>query len=548
MGYKGKKVTPQQLSEKVSQTDLNTKLASVVKWKPNEVPVLIMLGQSNCDGRGVLADAPILQGTTWNGEVKIFNKSITRNPANSAVNRVDNGSWVNLDYDHLMVVSPAGTQGFGSELPLALSWKNTYPGTPLYIIKCAIGGTPLASRGGGSDTDWSSNSGQIWDLAYNWVVRPALKSLLASGKIPKCVGVTWIQGETDADGTGTLAQAQAYETNLRDLITNRIRGKLGFPNAKVLISGLHTYNYTWGSYIKNAQINVCEGANKLDNCVLLRSDGSDGSLRWVRYMSNVRAGDQHYTPQGYISMANAIFKNLDLPGSNYSSIYDFELVAANISDIPTSQIESVGLLGPLAIGNYPLATGTTKSITWVRDPGYLDRLNGTTGLPDATIQPAPRIKILPLVGATDQEIIFQLAHDADGSTKPGVVMRGSWSNVGANDVSTGYLVQVRNGGTQLTIFKRVSNAWVALGASPVTPSQSPTTGNLYWYKVTLIGQTLTVYNSPDGITWTQQFQVTDSTYASGDTWFTMYNGLADKAGTVPAITHAHFPVLLARKL
>ena len=44
----------------------------------------------------------------------------------------------------------------------------------------------------------------------------------------------------------------------------------------------------------------------------------------------------------------------------------------------------------------------------------------------------------------------------------------------------------------------------------------------------MIGTTLKMYNSPDGLLWTEQFSVIDTEYASGDMQMSLFNGVLIK--------------------
>jgi hypothetical protein len=42
------------------------------EYTGNEVPVLIILGQSNAEGRGYRREVPSLEGVTWTGQVRMY--------------------------------------------------------------------------------------------------------------------------------------------------------------------------------------------------------------------------------------------------------------------------------------------------------------------------------------------------------------------------------------------------------------------------------------------------------------------------------------------
>jgi hypothetical protein len=206
----------------------------------------------------------------------------------------------------------------------------------------------------------------------NFVYKPAILDILISGKKPKLVGIYWGQGESDANST---SEAHAYESNLRSLRTNRFRSKLGFPNAKFYIMGLsnHSASANWNT-VKSAQIAVCEGANKLKDVYLIRTDGSNGSPIMGRYESNIRAGTIHYSTIGVIDIGDQIFKLLDFNQMiDYTGCYDFELVSSvmKIDDpiIKSKMYKDPFTTGIIGIASLPhQALIYKRRLTWFTDP------------------------------------------------------------------------------------------------------------------------------------------------------------------------------------
>jgi hypothetical protein len=528
-------------------------------WAPNEVPLLILLGQSNQDGRGIRTDVRDLNAYPWgtgtSAQVRMYVKQITRNPASSAVNHIDNGDWTDFDGTNTMVVSPqAANNGCGAELNISVLWaKSVFPLTnkPLHIIKVAIGGTPLASVAGGADTNWSPTSGQIWQMTIKDVIKPAIKKLLVAGKVPVCVGVHWGQGESDTD---TAPKADAYFQNLTNFI-NRVRTETGFPTAKFLIMGLSNYSSSalWNT-VKQAQRDVALSSPRT---FLIPTDGSNGFAPCQRYMVGVQAGDIHLTAIGLSQHGVDIFNNLDIPGVKYQAPDAVCLVAADLKNneaIPTTKIVSE-VYGGAILAQAALTTdiGYIQSMSWFADPSQ-------TARPGVGSVPSPRFRIPALDGSSDQEIIFQMAHNGETNTKPGVVLRGAHTTpVSAfdnTDFDKGLLIQVRNGGGQLTIFNRTS-AWNALSGSPLTITPTPPVNSLNWYRIRLIGSTLTIDTTsasiPNEASWNNKYSLTDpqvtsaTTFpTSGNTYFTLYNGQMLSAG--PYSANCHFPVLIANAL
>lgn len=543
----------QYLEEKLDKINIST-------WQDDEAPLLIIMGQSNADGRGAKADLADMASFNFGAAsiagaepyVKIFNKSITRNPANSSVNRVYNGAWEDYTGSNGMIVSPqTGTlsTSCGPELAFAYIWANKiYPNVArsLYILKCAIGGTPLYYSGASADTNWASNAGQIRELFFKYLAQPAISSLLNSGKKPRLIGIYWAQGESDTD---TTANANAYETNLTNFIAD-VRAKTGFTDGKFILQSLSNYsNTTQWNTVKQAFINV---ANNDPRSKVIKIDGTDGTFPSNRYRSDTI----HFTAIGCATNAAKAFAELEFPGSKYQTpVNDFELIGSALeinAAIPSSIITYGGLGGIPQKLSRPTSAGDAQSITWVNDPTVSARATFST-------VPSPHFKLNALDGATDQEIIFRMAHSGDADTKPGFIMRATH---GATDFNSGVLSQIRLAGGQLTTFLETGTGstatWAAQTGSPTTITPTPPNNQLVWYRFRLVGTTFTAwksdYNSANVLSrlpleseWIQIYTVTNASFpASGNTYITLYNGMMNVSA--PYASFCHFPLIIANKL
>ena len=471
-----------------------------------EVPLLILIGQSNIDGRGILADAEWLQGGTFTN-VKIFNKSITRNPADATVNRVDNGAWASFAYGTQMVVTPSGTNGFGPELPIALEWAAAFPSTPLYIVKCAIGGTPLASTGGGADTNWSTDTGQVWDLFLNYVLKPAIRKLRIDGKRPRCIGIVFGQGESDAD---TSAYAAAYATNLSAHI-DRLKTLTGFSDPRCIVMGLSKYyaGTADGAAVIAAQRSVVAAKA---NSVFVATDGSDGLFEIPRYPNGIVAGNLHYNPNGITQLGQKFFEQLDLRGASYSRIHTEELFPEyNGAQIDSARFPFTGLTGPLSSGKYYTSAGIILSYRWIYSDGYTARVKYDT-------MPAPTHRVAAADNHADIDVTAVLTSASGSTGKPGVIVRGAIS--GSN--FTGYMVQLRDGGPTICVFKATTSGnWVKIGSDLTTGISD---SNKVFMRVRVVGTSINVWSSPNGTTWTALSTIADSDIASGNLYISEYNG------------------------
>ena len=516
----------------------------------DEVPILFLFGQSNMDGKGKLSDVPGLD-VTFNGEVKIWNKPLTRNPSSISVNHTDDGVWKNYAIGD-MITSPSGTNPFGPELQVARLWRDKYyarlKNKPLYIVKCAIGGASLHENNN-VDQSWHDGLNSIRDLAVNYFSIPAIRQLQLQNLKPKCIGLVWGQGESDA----TPSESTAYQTNLTNLITD-LTTQIGFPDAKIIVMGLSAAcdDSTHWIAVKQAQADyVLSNANS----TLITTDGKFEALGDLtiqiaspiaRYLDNIGAGPMHYSSSGLITLGNKYFDSLNLNGTKYVENWDFTLIGLRDGEevLVNNQIDIEDTYGSLNFLQYPTSTGTNNAVTWVRS-------GETRARPSITASPMSEFLILDLTKTSSPsapfqnvEVIFRMIHDGDLNTKLGILLRSS----GFPGVDSGVLIQVREGGGQLAMFER-DGRWKKMSGSPTIPSQLPRYSNPYWYRVTLIDLELNVYNSPNGKIWTQQYRGNLARGAvSGQTRFTLYNGKCDKVMGDQRIAHCAFDVILARHL
>jgi hypothetical protein len=160
--------------------------------------------------------------------------------------------------------------------------------------------------------------------------------------------------------------------------------------------------------------------------------------------------------------------------------------------------------------------------------------------------PFPTLQLVPLDAHTDVEVQWRFLHDGDSQTKPGFMVRAAESAPGVLD--SGYLLQVRTGGDTLTVFRIDGGTPTALVGSPITTTPVPVVSQLFWYRVRMVGTTMTVAASPDGTAWTDQAVFVDATYAAGNLFVTLFNGFLDKAIGNMRTAHCGFNRLAARPL
>lgn len=530
-------------------------------YASDEVPLFIIMGQSNADGRGIKSDVPDMGGFAFEGRVRIFQKPIKRTPGSAKVNHVNDGYWEDYDGDNGMIVSPQTGKlatSCGLELTSAYLWATQiYPktNTPLYMIKCAIGDTSLANDNKGIDTNWSDMPGQMWELAYIYTIRPAITQLLCEGKKPRLIGVFWGQGEHDGSDDKLALE---YESNLRHLLDN-IRNNLGFSSAPVMIMGLSSYNDKKNAWIqvKQAQKNI---SDQIENTFLITTDGSDSFNPANRYHENAKAGagSIHYTAIGLASLAEKTSLHYQNPGATYDQyVNDFELIANAHSpyesiNLVDSQIELAPEGGVFQKFSVKTKDGIIQSYTWIADASPLRSAIDSS--------PAPRFRLKEFDDSEDQEIIFSMAHDGNADTKPGIVIRGSHASEGVakGSFESGILIQVREGGRKLTVKLITKSGFPDQKGSPVVMPKTIINGQLVWYRLKIVKKKLTVdindqerlkNNSPfpSESDWSNVFSLENNDFPlSGQTWFTLFNG--NTSSTSPYAAHFHMPVLLANKL
>ena len=143
---------------------------------------------------------------------------------------------------------------FGPELAFGRHVRQAWPGRHFAIIKVAEGGTNL-------HTDWKARKGRL----YKRLIKDVQQQMTALDKKWRAtlVGMTWMQGESDAHG----AAATAYEQNLKTFM-NAVRTDLNKPELPITI-GLIAPIDLWKKHetIRTAQQSVAQSighANTVD--------------------------------------------------------------------------------------------------------------------------------------------------------------------------------------------------------------------------------------------------------------------------------------------
>lgn len=261
------------------------------------VDVFILAGQSNANGYGFANQLPSnLSGVQTDVALR----------------------WYDVPYQQttgLYRTDPSGDK-WGSLSPNLRPNKGTYLVGPdismgrtladhldneVAILKVASDGTGLAAAWnpigtGGTDYMFKYLAGEI---------KSAFDALAALDKTPVFKAMFWVQGETDSD---SLAAANAYETNLRNLIS-AIRAETGEANLPFILSEVRNYGQDYRAQVVNAQVAVSTGPSRLPYTYMVDTDA----------LSYYASTPYHYDTNGQVALgndlANMYLANLPEPTS-----------------------------------------------------------------------------------------------------------------------------------------------------------------------------------------------------------------------------------------
>jgi PKD repeat protein len=253
--------------------------------------------------------------------------------------------------------SDYGTGGdYGSELALGHDLNDLYANRWV-IAKYGVGGTSLAVHWSPTGTYPAAGSGNLFNLAMNWVIAAERASKAQLGVI------LWIQGESDALDA---AQAAAYGTNLGLFFAAvwAIR-----PSAKVLICRLPTGN---------------SGAFKADVQAGQDAFVAANPTKTAIYTVNEIPLDSgiHYT-QSYTVGHSAYPYVLNLLGLRLNAVarieYEAKTLATNFFDVSTDPNPlNNGIVGwAWDFGDGATSTSQNPSHTYAAGGAYTVRLTVT---------------------------------------------------------------------------------------------------------------------------------------------------------------------------
>jgi hypothetical protein len=211
--------------------------------------VFLLIGQSNMNGSAALTYQVIPPYLT-NSNVMIWDGS-TFPVISSTLN--------NNQY-------PTPSGAFGVELSFGYGVQNYTKGN-VYLIKYAIGGTPLCNKIVNTWSPWITTTGLYTKSldAYN----AGVAKLNTDGIQFTQAGIIVYQGESDCQQDSC---ANSYATNFIALI-NRYRSDLNNPTLPVYMVRLHSgYDTLQVPYLTTLRAQQALACSTLTNCILINID------------------------------------------------------------------------------------------------------------------------------------------------------------------------------------------------------------------------------------------------------------------------------------
>lgn len=198
--------------------------------------VFLESGQSNCQGRGALADAPISAGVPI-GSVKTWRRSLNGDMYSGT------GQWLDLEY---ATNQYEGRGEFGSVLKLGINLRDKLEdaNNHIYIIKADGNGKPIVGWLSGGLENTAMYAGHITPALANLQANPIYDEI-------RIHSFTWDQGEGDSD---TLAEANAYSARLATLVSD-LRTTLSIPELPIIIRRTESthVSHTYVGIVSKAQ-------------------------------------------------------------------------------------------------------------------------------------------------------------------------------------------------------------------------------------------------------------------------------------------------------
>lgn len=247
-----------------------------------EVPVVILLGQSNAEGVGYVDTLSTIGASKYLGlqQFKEFH----------------NANYQIRNYTTGQVNFRATVNGrFGLELSLLDTLKSSFE--DLHLFKVAVSGRALCSDRVAIPTDWNPTVYDKNDLFFSfeqeWM--HFLSNLYRQGKKPKVLMIVWYQGEAD---TGDSICANEYSANfeiLMNKIYNILKDRPKLYMCEIRYLSLYTLiNSTFTNY-----------AASNNNAIFFPTVG----LFDREWLDDGTRGQTHLSTKGYLDLGIAIAIN-----------------------------------------------------------------------------------------------------------------------------------------------------------------------------------------------------------------------------------------------
>jgi hypothetical protein len=196
---------------------------------PREVPILIVMGQSNAEGfLQWLPDAS-------RAGVPLRNVyGLSRSGSGNLSASSNHVTWTNYSVTNFNLgdgYESIGGRGYGTYnmagefAQLWQNYLNAYPGElpNLHVIHIAYNGNGFMPENSPRNA-WDPAANNLYQLAMN-VIPLAMKNLIANGSIPRVIGLHWNQWEAQAEAK-SFSTARAAENGFRNYLAN-YRGLFG---------------------------------------------------------------------------------------------------------------------------------------------------------------------------------------------------------------------------------------------------------------------------------------------------------------------------------
>ncbi len=492
---------------------------NIIPIDKNTVPLIVIIGQSNADGRGGLTNLSETLVDFYSEDhphLKIYYKPAVKTGGTvTSGTKIDDGEWYTLKNDHSDIdkytsmnignvdstVAIQSASQHGPELQLGYDYFQEFGHNELRIIKFAVGSSSLKDH-------WLPTDG-LYDTFMRYVYQPAIRAILREGKKPTLLGVLFNQGEGDANSTNS----PLYQANLETLIS-QFRADSGFENATFNIVQLSDFksDSDWLN-VKAVQATI-SSSDIYTNLIV--TDGSDDLPSFFR-----RDGDEiHFSTQGQSQIVEQVWPLLNYTSnSDYTKCHAVETFAAY-----------TGTPGTFLDWNCATENGKWGSLV-------IDTLDGekccSWQIDNRGARPLQNSHTVrsELLNVTDDfEMVMTSNGYTDSFTKPSILFRGVWAANNDNPTA-GYLFQIKAGDRTIKIFKREGGTWngfpdISDYYYTFEETDWDALGDVKYFKARLSGSTLEFYSSVDqGKTWTNRVTTVDTTYTTGDAFITLFNGL-----------------------